>query len=209
MKFRFKIQYIHSKDYYSLKNVVIFIFGKNAYGLLKSEIGIHRLVRISSVESSSKRHTSFASVYIVPQYNSKISIKINSSDIKIETFKACGAGGQHVNKTNSAIRITHIPTKITTVCNSERSQSRNKIKALNLLKNKLYRLECNRIIQVKKIQNTYKTQSSFGFQIRSYILFPYKLVKDLRTAMEIKNIQYVFHGHIKTLVLAFLIWKFL
>ena len=179
-----------------LKSVTLQIIGKNAYGWLKTEAGIHRLVRISPFDSSSKRHTSFASVWIYPEIDDTINIEIEEKDLKIDTYRSSGAGGQHVNTTDSAIRITHIPTKIVVQCQTDRSQHRNKATALKMLRARLYELELQkREEETNKIENN-KSDIGWGHQIRSYVLHPYQMVKDLRTDFESSNTQSVLDGNL-------------
>jgi peptide chain release factor 2 len=175
------------------------------YGWLKSESGVHRLVRISPFDKDKQRHTSFSSVLVTPELNSNINIEINEKDIKIDTYKASGAGGQHVNKTESAIRITHIPTGIVTQCQSDRSQHRNKDEALKMLKSKLYEHEMrkNKAIQEEKAGD--KKEISWGSQIRSYVAHPYQMVKDHRTNHEIPNFdKVVVEGNIEPFLSSYL-----
>jgi peptide chain release factor 2 len=179
-----------------IKSVTILIEGLNSYGYLKSEKGVHRLVRISPFDSSGKRHTSFASVDVIPELDDSINIDINPSDLKIDTYKASGAGGQHVNKTESAVRITHIPTGVIVQCQSERSQHINKDRAMKMLMAKL--IEIKEIEQKEKIEDLQGqySQIAWGSQIRSYVFQPYTLVKDHRTNAEIGSVQSVMDGNI-------------
>jgi peptide chain release factor 2 len=179
-----------------IKSVTILVEGLNSYGYLKSEKGVHRLVRISPFDSSGKRHTSFASVDIIPELDDSIKIDINPNDLKIDTYKASGAGGQHVNKTESAVRITHIPTGVVVQCQSERSQHINKDRAMKMLMAKL--IEIKEIEQKEKIEDLQGqySQIAWGSQIRSYVFQPYTLVKDHRTNAEIGNVQSVMDGNI-------------
>jgi peptide chain release factor 2 len=187
-----------------IKNVTFTITGKNAYGLLKSEKGIHRLVRISPFDSSKRRHTSFASVDVIPLLNKDIDIKINKEDLKIETFKSSSAGGQHVNVTDSAVRITHLPTNIVVQCQNERSQMLNKQTAVQILKSKLFELERKKNIEeINKVRGE-KKEIGWGNQIRSYVLQPYQLIKDHRTGIEIGDVQSVLDGNIDLLIRGFL-----
>ncbi|HSH34836.1 peptide chain release factor 2 [Schnuerera sp.] len=179
-----------------IKSVTMLIKGFNAYGYLKSEKGVHRLVRISPFDSSNRRHTSFASIDIYPELDDDIDIEINESDIKIDTYRASGAGGQHVNTTDSAVRITHVPTGITVQCQNERSQHSNKLTAMKMLKAKLIQLkEEEQKEKIEDLQGKY-TQIAWGSQIRSYIFHPYSLVKDHRTEAEIGDINKVIDGDI-------------
>jgi peptide chain release factor 2 len=177
---------------------------KSSYGYLKSEKGVHRLVRQSPFNAQNKRHTSFCLVDVIPKIDDDIQIEIKEEDLKIETFKAGGAGGQHVNKNESAVRITHIPTGITVSCSNERSQHQNKELALKILKSKIYDLELQKINQKVESFKT-KQQAAWGNQIRNYILHPYKLIKDLRTNTEIHKIDEVLNGNLHKLILDYLI----
>lgn len=187
-----------------IKNVTLTVTGKNAHGLLKSEKGIHRLVRISPFDSSKRRHTSFASVDVIPFLNKDIDIKINKEDLKIETFKSSSAGGQHVNVTDSAVRITHLPTNTIVQCQNERSQMLNKQTAIQILKSRLFELERKKNIEeINKVRGE-KKEIGWGNQIRSYILQPYQLIKDHRTGIEIGDVQSVLDGGIDLLIRGFL-----
>lgn len=184
-----------------IKSATLKISGINAYGLLKYENGVHRLVRISPFDSNSRRHTSFAAVTIIPEFDSDINIDIKEEDLKIDVYHSSGAGGQSVNTSNSAVRITHLPTKVVVVCQNERSQLKNKEQAMKMLKNKLYLLEIEN--QNKKI-NEMKNNDiaiNFGSQIRSYVMEPYKLVKDHRTSFEYSDPDKILDGEIKDLLL--------
>jgi len=187
-----------------IKNVTFTVTGKNAYGLLKSEKGIHRLVRISPFDSSKRRHTSFASVDVIPFFDKDIDIKINKEDLKIETFKSSSAGGQHVNVTDSAVRITHLPTNIVVQCQNERSQLLNKQTAMQILKSKLFELERKKNLEeINKVRGE-KKEIGWGNQIRSYTLQPYQLIKDHRTGIEIGDVGSVLDGNIDLLIRGFL-----
>ena len=179
-----------------IKSSTIKIIGDYTYGWLKRESGIHRLVRISPFDSNKKRHTSFASVWVYPEINEKIEIEINESDLRIDTYRSSGAGGQHVNTTDSAVRITHIPTNIVVQCQSDRSQHKNKSNALTMLKSKLYELEIKKRKETESKIHNIKNDIGWGNQIRSYVLHPYKLVKDLRTNYETSNAVDVLDGKI-------------
>ncbi len=179
-----------------IKSVTITVKGYNAYGYLKSEKGVHRLVRISPFDSSGKRHTSFASVDIFPELDDRADVEINEKDIKIDTFRSSGAGGQHVNTTDSAIRITHIPTGIVVQCQSERSQHSNRLTAMNMLKAKLVQLkEEEKKERIEDLQGNY-SQIGWGSQIRSYVFHPYSMVKDHRTNSEVGDVYKVMDGDI-------------
>ncbi len=179
-----------------VKSCTIKISGEYCYGWLKRESGIHRLVRISPFDSNKRRHTSFASIWVYPEVDEKIEIEIKDSELRIDTYRASGAGGQHVNKTDSAVRITHIPTEIVVQCQNDRSQHKNKSNAMAMLKSRLYELELqNRKKEEVKI-NSQKKDIGWGNQIRSYILHPYKLIKDLRTKHETSNVNNTLNGDI-------------
>lgn len=188
-----------------IKNATILISGEYAYGYLKSEIGVHRLVRISPFDSNARRHTSFASVWVIPEIEDDIEVEIKPDDLRIDTFRAGGAGGQHVNKTDSAVRITHLPTNTVVVCQSERSQIKNRSTAMKLLKARLYELEKRKRLALKDKAESQKLESSFGSQIRNYVLAPYRLVKDLRTNFEVGNVDAVLDGDIQPFIDAYLL----
>jgi peptide chain release factor 2 len=177
-----------------IKSVTLQISGPNAYGWLKTESGVHRLVRISPFDSAARRHTSFASVWVYPVVDDSIEIEINPADLKVDTFRASGAGGQHVNKTESAIRITHIPTGIIVACQTDRSQHRNRATAMNMLKARMYEQELQKREAASASIEAAKTDIGWGHQIRSYVLAPYQLVKDLRTGYETGNPAAVLDG---------------
>jgi peptide chain release factor 2 len=173
----------HSGEQAGIKSATILLKGENAYGNLKVEGGVHRLVRISPYDSSARRHTSFASVWVYPEVDDDIEIDINESDLRIDTYRASGAGGQHVNTTDSAVRITHIPTNIVVACQNERSQHKNRASAMKQLKARLYENELQKREEEADAANAAKTDIGWGHQIRSYVLQPYQLVKDLRTGV--------------------------
>jgi len=179
-----------------IKSVSISISGVNAYGWLKRESGIHRLVRISPFDSNAKRHTSFSSVFVSPVIDENINIEINESDLRIDTFRASGKGGQHVNTTDSAVRITHIPTNIVTSSQAQRSQHKNKDQAMKMLKSKLYELELQKKQAEKDSIEGTKTDIGWGHQIRNYVLQPYQLIKDVRTNVETGNVKAVLDGNL-------------
>ena len=187
---------MHDGDEAGIKSVIISISGKFAHGWLKKENGVHRLVRISPFDSNSRRHTSFASVSIYPIIDDKIDIKISDSDVRIDTYRASGAGGQHVNTTDSAVRITHIPTGIVVQCQNERSQHRNKETAWNMLRAKIYESEIKAREEAANLANMEKSDIGWGHQIRSYVLHPYRQVKDLRTKIESSNPDAILDGDI-------------
>jgi len=190
-----------------IKNVVLLIEGKRAYGYLKGEKGVHRLIRISPFNANSKRHTSFASVTVIPEIEEDIEVEIKPEDLKIETMRASGHGGQHVNKTETAVRITHLPTGITVTCQNERSQYLNKMTALKILRSKLYQLEKQKLEQKKENLIGEKKEISWGNQIRTYTLHPYKVVKDHRTQYESYKVEEVLDGEIDEFIREYLLWE--
>ena len=177
-----------------IKGAVLEIKGQYAYGFLRPETGVHRLVRISPFDSQARRHTSFASVFVYPVVDNEINIEIRDEDIKMDVFRASGAGGQHVNKTSSAVRLTHIPTGIVVSCQQERSQGKNKATAMKMLKNRLYQLEVEKQAAEKAKLDATKTDVTFGNQIRSYVFQPYTMVNDHRTELKITDVQKVMDG---------------
>ena len=177
-----------------IKSATLQISGPNAYGWLKTEAGVHRLVRISPFDANARRQTSFASVWVYPVVDDTIEVEINPSDLKVDTYRASGAGGQHVNKTDSAIRITHIPTGIVVACQTDRSQHRNRANAMEMLRARLYEAELRKREAVTAAQEEAKTDIGWGHQIRNYVLAPYQLVKDLRTGLEKGNPDAVLDG---------------
>ncbi len=187
-----------------IKNVTVIIKGPYAYGYLKSESGVHRLVRISPFDSNSRRHTSFASVDVIPEISNDIKIDINNSDLRIDTYRSSGAGGQHVNVTDSAVRITHMPTGIVVQCQNERSQFKNKSTAMKVLKARLYELEREK--KAKELEKRYakKQKIEWGSQIRSYVMHPYSMVKDHRTDFQTSNVQKVMDGGLDGFMEAYL-----
>ena len=178
------------------KSVTFKVVGENSYGWLKFENGVHRLVRISPFDSQSRRHTSFASVFCYPEVNNDIQIELNEKDLKVDTFRASGAGGQHVNKTDSAIRITHLPSKIIVQCQSSRSQHRNKSIALDMLKSKIYEKQLIKEEEENKKSRSERGEIGWGNQIRSYIMQPYTMVKDHRTNKQISDVNSVLDGRL-------------
>ena len=194
----FKVKIIEESpgDEAGIKSSTLMFIGDYANGWTRTETGVHRLVRISPFDSSSRRHTSFASVWVYPETSEEIDITIDDKDLKIDTYRASGAGGQHVNKTDSAIRITHLPTKIIVQCQSDRSQHRNKAQALSMLKAKLYELELKKREEENELLSSSKNEIGWGSQIRSYVLHPYNLVKDLRTNVETGNTVAVLDGEL-------------
>ena len=187
-----------------IKSACLLIQSKNAYGLLKSENGIHRLVRISPFDANKKRHTSFAAVHVSPEIDDDVEIEIDDKDLRVDTYRASGAGGQHVNKTDSAIRITHLPSKIVIQCQSERSQYSNRKQAMKMLRARLYEFEKQKIQESKDMRAGEKLEVAWGNQIRSYVLHPYKMIKDLRTNYETSNTEEVLNGNIDALINSYL-----
>jgi peptide chain release factor 2 len=190
-----------------IKSVTFEVNGPNAFGLLQSEIGVHRLVRISPFDSAARRHTSFASVFVYPQIDDEIKIDIKQEDLRIDTFRSGGAGGQHVNMTDSAVRITHFPTGIVVQCQNERSQIKNRATAMKQLRARLYEFELE-----KKREETRKTEATklginFGSQIRSYVLAPYRMIKDHRTKLAIGDVDRVLEGDLEPMIHAWLVWN--
>ncbi len=194
-------------DENGLKDVSLEIKGINVYGNLKSEGGVHRLVRISPFDTNSRRHTSFASVFVFPVIDDDIDIVIEDKDLKIDTYRASGAGGQHVNKTDSAVRITHLPSGIVCQCQNQRSQLKNKNIAIKILKSKLYELKIKENKEEKDKLNDLKKDISWGSQIRSYVFHPYQMVKDHRTKYETSNINNILDGNINEFIRKYLLFK--
>jgi len=187
-----------------LKSATMQIEGEYAYGYLKGESGVHRLVRISPFDANSRRHTSFVSIYVYPEIDDNIDIEINDEDIRIDTYRASGAGGQHVNKTSSAVRITHLPTGIVVQCQNERSQIKNRATAMKMLRSRLYQLELEEQQKQQAEREKTKKKIEWGSQIRSYVFHPYNMVKDHRTDVETSNIQVVMDGDIDLFIEAYL-----
>jgi peptide chain release factor 2 len=204
-EFKTEIIDILSGEEAGLKNVTVTVTGPYAYGYLKAETGIHRLVRISPFDAGARRHTSFASVFVYPEASDDIVIQIDEKDLKIDTYRSSGAGGQHVNKTDSAVRITHLPTGIVVQCQNERSQHKNKATAMKLLKARLYELERKEKEDKRDEINKTKKEIAWGSQIRSYILHPYKMVKDHRTNKVIQQADRVLDGEIDEFIKAYLL----
>ena len=197
-KRKFKVEYQEETegDVAGIKSVTIKILGHNAYGWLKSESGVHRLVRISPFDSASRRHTRFASVGVFPVIDDSIEININEADCRVDTYRASGAGGQHVNKTDSAVRITHIPTGIVVQSQNQRSQFQNRDNAWKMLKARLYELELKKREETASEQRDMQGENGWGYQIRSYVMQPYRMVKDLRTEVETSDCKAVLDGDI-------------
>ncbi len=194
-------------DTAGIKSATLEIKGKFAYGYLKSENGVHRLVRISPFDANKRRHTSFASVFVYPATEEDVEVKINDKDLKIDTYRASGAGGQHVNTSDSAVRITHIPTNTVVQCQSERSQHSNKRNALKVLKSRLYQLEKEKHKKEKQKQESKKKKIEWGSQIRSYVMHPYSMVKDHRTEKKVGDVESVMDGNLDAFIDAYLKMK--
>ena len=195
-KFKFQLVSEHKGDEAGIKSSTLKIVGDYVFGWLKKESGIHRLVRISPFDSGARRHTSFASVWVYPVVDQNISIEIFDKDLRIDTYRSSGAGGQHVNTTDSAVRITHLPTKIVVQCQNERSQHKNKETCMNMLKARLYDFEIKKKEKQNQVSESSKSEIGWGHQIRSYVLQPYRLVKDNRTNYETSNPDKVLDGEI-------------
>ena len=197
-----KVKIIHEStgEEAGIKSSTLLIEGKYSFGYLKKESGVHRLVRISPFDSNSRRHTSFSSVWVTPHIDDDINIEIQEKDLRVDTFRASGAGGQHVNTTDSAIRITHIPSNTVVQCQNERSQHKNRDTAMNMLRSKLYELEIQKIEGEKKATEESKTEIGWGNQIRSYVLHPYRMVKDLRSNYEDSDPDGILDGEIDKLL---------
>ncbi len=217
MLLRMYLHYAEKRDYKTdvvdflpgeeagIKNATITVEGRHAYGYLKAEAGVHRLVRISPFDSNKRRHTSFASVFITPEIDDSINIEVDEKDLRIDTYRSSGAGGQHVNTTDSAVRLTHLPTGIVVACQNERSQHKNKSTAMKLLKSKLYEFEMQKRRKESEKTEAEKRDISFGSQIRSYVLAPYRMVKDHRTNVETSNVDAVLDGDIHEFIREFLL----
>jgi peptide chain release factor 2 len=190
-----------------LKSATVLISGEYAFGLLAAEVGIHRLVRISPFDANARRHTSFAAVHAMPEIDDAIQIDIREEDLRIDTYRASGAGGQHINVTDSAVRITHLPTGVVVQCQNERSQHKNKAFAMKVLRARLYQREIDE--KQKKLDEMHgeKKGIAFGSQIRSYVLHPYQLVKDLRTGLETGKVNDVLNGQVDEFIDAYLLWR--
>jgi peptide chain release factor 2 len=203
--FRATITEILAGEEAGLKSVTFEVQGENAYGQLKGESGVHRLVRISPFDQAARRHTSFASVFVIPEIDDTIEVVIRSEDLRIDTFRSSGHGGQHVNVTDSAVRITHLPTGITAQCQNERSQHKNKDMAMKILRSRLYEHELAKRQEEARQLNEAKPEIAFGSQIRSYVLHPYRLIKDHRTKVEIGDVERVLDGDLDLLIRAYLL----
>lgn len=206
-KFQIKVLDIQAGESAGIKSITFMIEGNYAYGFLKSETGVHRLVRISPFDSNSRRHTSFASIFVSPEIDDDIKVDILQKDLKIDVFRSSGAGGQSVNTTDSAVRITHIPSQIIVTCQNERSQVQNKAQAMKVLRSRLFeRLESIKKEEAKEKEDQKRT-ISWGAQIRSYVLHPYKMVKDHRTLQEMSNPEKVLDGELDPFMEAYLKWS--
>ena len=205
--FEVRILDLQEGDEAGIKGATFEVNGTKAYGYLKGESGIHRLVRISPFDANHRRHTSFASVFVSPQVEDDIEIEINEADLRIDVFRASGAGGQHVNKTSSAVRMTHLPTGVVVQCQNEKSQHRNKDIALKVLKARLYEMELQKREEEKRQIHESHQEIAWGSQIRSYVLAPYRLVKDHRTGAEMGNVDAVLDGDLEKFIQAYLVWR--
>jgi peptide chain release factor 2 len=192
-------------DEAGVKNATFTVEGEYAYGYLKAEAGVHRLVRISPFDSNARRHTSFSSVFVFPELDDDIEVEVNEGDLRVDTYRASGAGGQHVNKTDSAVRLTHLPTGIVVQCQNERSQHKNRAYAMKMLKSRLYELELQKKQDQIDAVNAQKKDIAWGSQIRSYVMQPYRMVKDLRTNTETSDVESVLNGKIDQFIEAYLI----
>jgi peptide chain release factor 2 len=190
-----------------IKSVTFEVNGENAYGLLRSEVGVHRLVRISPFDANARRHTSFASVFVYPQIDDEIKIEIRPEDLRVDTFRAGGRGGQHVNRTDSAVRMVHLPTNIVVQCQNERSQHKNRDMAMKQLRARLYEYEMQKKRAEERIVEDSKADINFGSQIRSYVLAPYRLIKDHRTKLGIGDVDRVLNGDLDALMHAWLVYQ--
>ncbi|MEC7275569.1 MAG: peptide chain release factor-like protein, partial [Bdellovibrionota bacterium] len=205
--FKAKTLYYHAGDAAVIKSATVTIEGPYAYGMLKSETGVHRLVRISPFDSNARRHTSFASLFVSPEVDDDIEIEINDSDLRIDVYRSGGAGGQSVNTTDSAVRITHNPTGIVVTCQNERSQLQNKMQAMKVLRSRLYELEMEKKREADAEAEANKRKIEWGSQVRSYVLHPYKMVKDHRTNFESSQADKVLDGDLDGFMDAFLRWS--
>ena len=194
--FKYEIISEHKGEEAGIKSSTLKVNGKFVYGLMKRESGVHRLVRISPFDSGARRHTSFASIWVYPAVDDEIDIKIDEKDLRVDTYRSSGAGGQHVNTTDSAVRITHLPTKIVVQCQNERSQHKNKDTCFKMLKARLYEHEIQKRNEEEQKNMSTKTEIGWGYQIRSYVLQPYRLVKDLRSKIESTNPEDVLNGNL-------------
>jgi len=204
---RFSVEVVDAQpgDEAGLKGVTFVVTGQYAYGLLKAEVGVHRLIRISPFDAGKRRHTSFASIFVTPEVEDDTDIEVNESELRIDTFRASGAGGQHVNKTDSAVRITHIPTGIVVTCSNEKSQHRNKSIAIKILKSRLYEKRQEEEMAKMEEMHKQKKEIAWGSQIRTYTLQPYRLVKDHRTGVEVGNVDAVLDGGLDGFIESYLL----
>jgi len=202
MKFKTEIVDLMAGEEAGIKSVSLRVEGLYAFGYLKKEIGVHRLVRISPFDANKRRHTSFAAVFVYPEIDDDIQIEVDAKDLRIDTYRASGKGGQHVNRTDSAVRITHLPTNTVVQCQSERSQHQNKDQAMRMLRSRLYDLEMKKKLQEKDAIEDTKGEIAWGNQIRSYVLHPYQIIKDHRTSLEIGDTQRVLDGDIISFIKA-------
>jgi peptide chain release factor 2 len=200
----YKVEWIEESpgEQAGIKSATVKVVGENAYGWLKTESGVHRLVRISPYDAGARRHTSFASAWVYPVVDEKIAIAIADKDLRVDTYRSSGAGGQHVNRTDSAVRITHLPTGIVVQCQNDRSQHRNRATAMNMLKARLYEQEVRRREAQVQAEHEAKSEIAWGHQIRSYVLHPYRMVKDLRTDVETSNTDAVLDGDLDAFMAA-------
>jgi len=205
--FKFTLLDYQAGEEAGLKSATFNVIGDYAYGLLSSEIGVHRLVRISPFDAAARRHTSFASVFVSPEIDENITLEMRPEDLRVETYRSAGKGGQHVNTTDSAVRITHLPTGTVAQCQNERSQHRNREVAMKVLRSKLYELELEKRREASQKLEESKADISFANQIRSYVLHPYRLVKDHRTKVEIGNADVVLDGEIDPFIKAYLLFR--
>lgn len=205
--FKVEVEDYQPGEVAGISSVALTISGHNAYGYLKSEKGVHRLVRLSPFDSAGRRHTSFASVNVLPELDETVNVEINSDDLRIDVFRSSGAGGQHINKTSSAVRITHLPTGIVTSSQAQRSQLQNRVTAMNMLKSKLYEIEEEKKAQEKAKIEGKQLEIGWGSQIRSYVFHPYTMVKDHRTNHETANGKAVMDGKLNPFINSYLQWK--
>jgi peptide chain release factor 2 len=205
--FEVDVNDLQEGDEAGLKSATLTIEGENVYGLLQSEKGVHRLVRMSPFDSANRRHTSFSAVEISPLVSDDVEVEIADDDLRIDTYRSSGAGGQHVNKTSSAVRITHIPTNIVVQCQNERSQLQNKTVAMHMLKSKLVEFEERKLAAELAKERGEVLDVNFGSQIRSYVLHPYQMVKDMRTGYEVGNAPGVLDGDLDGFAHAYLVWR--
>jgi len=205
--FRTEILDFQAGEGAGLKSVTFTVTGEYAYGLLAAEAGVHRLVRISPFDQAARRHTSFASLFVYPEIDETVEVEINDKDLRIDTYRATGAGGQHINTTDSAVRITHLPTGIVVQCQNQRSQHQNKAVAMQVLRSRLHELELEKRRAETAVLEASKQDISFGSQIRNYVLAPYRLVKDARTKLEKGNVDAVLNGDIDEFIKAYLLYR--